>query len=1183
MDAGTAIGVTSLGLQVCQELLNYYDNWRQYNDDIAITFDTIKRLNALFSDLKTVLVHIDESKKKHALAALEACSDSLAKLQKKATKLQPIAKPTGSRQNIIAQLHRIGYPMRKGTLIRLQEIATDVQDQLKLSLDFVKLDMGVTFGTKLTEITEEISKVHLATDKISLQNEETLALLQSDLFEKAIRWLNAPDPETNYHSALARREPGTGAWLVDSTIYSQWKSGLFRHLWLYGKAGCGKSVILATIIEDIRNYCRDHADTKCAMFYFAFDEFSKQSFKDCLTSIVAQISYKEPALSMIIEAYQTMRGNSPKEDDLERILLATIDSQERFIVVLDGLDESPEYSTSGQALRQNLLSSLIRLSYGAPKIKILATSRHSIDIEDRMSQLGALPQSMLVEFVNKDIKRYVTSQLAADPRLCTLDQCTKAEIEVYIVEKADGMFRWVYCQMQDLKSLKSSRASYVTAAMKALPTTLDETHYQMLKRIQPQLFDDAMMLLRWITYSKRPMTLEELNETVLVNLETSEGVVKYHDRGNVRDVLAILSGLVVITADPVESIDQNTDNYSRSSITKDPISGIKIKLAHFSVKEYLESSRILETDAHKFHLWRSREESIIADSCLIYLMHYTKNELTTGTEKDLASFPLLQYTARYWPKHYQDDANLRKAVMFFQSDKAINYWTNVHQPDRDWRKPFEEEPKAIKPGTGLYYASHIGFYKVVKVLTESGMNVNTEGGFYGKALSAASAKGHEAVANLLIQQKADVNAFGGRHVATALQLAAFYEWVQIVEMLIKHGADVNAIGCEFYGTALHAAACSGNEHIINILISNGADIDAATELHSSALIAAAAYGHDQVVKKLVNLKARTRVDIGYYRTALMGAADQGQEHIIEMLVEQYGVDVNEQSGPYGTALIVASLTDRIWIVDILVQRYKANVDAQAGIYGTALVAAAVQGHEEIVKSLIEVHHAEVNLHACGIYKTALLAAAVSGHKMIIELLIEHNADLSIADDEGRTIIHCVARWGYLDLFNQLYNTGNVNLRFVDRHRKSVLDYACISGNLHLVDRVLCLIREDGYTRHSKSIWSPVHWACRSGSFELVALLQRAGEKAGPVSTIQPLASWTPLDIAIYHNNWDLLSMDGDLLHRYQQTTTRDKIMSFDQELPFSELSAFRANTFRPAIQTSNKYCHGCLSVSISLF
>jgi ankyrin repeat protein len=64
-------------------------------------------------------------------------------------------------------------------------------------------------------------------------------------------------------------------------------------------------------------------------------------------------------------------------------------------------------------------------------------------------------------------------------------------------------------------------------------------------------------------------------------------------------------------------------------------------------------------------------------------------------------------------------------------------------------------------------------------------------GDYGNALEAASIGGHEAIAKLLIEKGADVNAQGEEY-GNALQAASNGGHEAIAMLLIEKGADVNA-------------------------------------------------------------------------------------------------------------------------------------------------------------------------------------------------------------------------------------------------------------------------------------------------------------------------------------------------------------------------------------------------------
>ena len=93
---------------------------------------------------------------------------------------------------------------------------------------------------------------------------------------------------------------------------------------------------------------------------------------------------------------------------------------------------------------------------------------------------------------------------------------------------------------------------------------------------------------------------------------------------------------------------------------------------------------------------------------------------------------------------------------------------------------------------------------------------------YGSALQAASNQGSEAIVKMLIESGADVNVQGG-HYGSALQAASYRGSEAIVKILIESGADVNVQG-GIYGSAIQAASYRGSEAIVKMLIESGADV-----------------------------------------------------------------------------------------------------------------------------------------------------------------------------------------------------------------------------------------------------------------------------------------------------------------------------------------------------------------------
>lgn len=53
--AGTAVGIASLGIQVCQSLLSYYADWQEYNANISNTYKVIVDLGKTLTLLKSSL------------------------------------------------------------------------------------------------------------------------------------------------------------------------------------------------------------------------------------------------------------------------------------------------------------------------------------------------------------------------------------------------------------------------------------------------------------------------------------------------------------------------------------------------------------------------------------------------------------------------------------------------------------------------------------------------------------------------------------------------------------------------------------------------------------------------------------------------------------------------------------------------------------------------------------------------------------------------------------------------------------------------------------------------------------------------------------------------------------------------------------------------------------------------
>ncbi len=333
------------------------------------------------------------------------------------------------------------------------------------------------------------------------------------------------------------------------------------------------------------------------------------------------------------------------------------------------------------------------------------------------------------------------------------------------------------------------------------------------------------------------MRLEELTEVIAVNANESPYVDIDRQLLDPHDILKMCGSLITIGNDFFEDT-QELDagemmrTFDEKSMTTD------VKLAHFSVQEYLTAERIRLGPAKSYSIRETGSNEAIAEHCLAYVLHASRHAKSLG--QTLEEFPLVRYAANVWTRRarmaeYDATSTISELSMdfFFLADGApfINCIGLIDRDDTDPRsdKIFilaaEETQvndirladflgKDSRKGSGnvilpLYYASLTGLPVTVKLLIEKSANVNAQGGHCGNALQAASYKGFEDVVQILLNSNVDVNALGGRYLH-ALQAAsvAGHQW--IVQILLDKGADINVQGGE-HGTALQAAAYWGRE------------------------------------------------------------------------------------------------------------------------------------------------------------------------------------------------------------------------------------------------------------------------------------------------------------------------------------------------------------------------------------
>ncbi|KAH2537061.1 hypothetical protein KXW97_006395, partial [Aspergillus fumigatus] len=669
--------------------------------------------------------------------------------------------------------------------------------------------------TEVQETKRVLEVLQLVQQQIDSVRQTTVATkattdsIRSDLRTDKIRvWLNPPDPSTNANHARTLRHEGSGSWLLENPLFQSWQSGSRRHLWLHGLAGCGKTVLSATVLD----YLAKGNDGLILSFFFDFSDIAKQTWDGMLRSLAFQLYQggvnSASHLDALFQAHRNGR-DQPTIQALSGIVFTMLVDQRKVFIVLDALDESK--TRDDVILWIKDVISRLELAH----VQLLYTSRPEYEflhhIPPLIGEQNCLPVDK--EAVNFDIQSWVTAQLSQrrDFTEKPLSQGLLEEIRKKVGGGADGMFRWAFCQMDSLARCRHEAS--MEEALASLPLNLNETYERMMESIPTEVKDDAIRLLQFLVHSDRPLTLAEAKEVIATQIKNkSQG---FHIKRRLfceTDVLYYCPNLVAIVHTTVK----------------------ELHLAHFSVEEYLLGENHFRIPTASISITRT---------CLTYLTDIK------GSHREIRrGFPMARYAAKIWTRHAALAQGIedivQMTVKFLEKEATFQRWARLYQADVSW-KGYPGPPR----GSRLYYACFDGLVAPARELIGKGVDVNAQGGLYGNALQAASYKGYQEIVKLLLDKGADVNVQGGEY-GNALQAASLEGHLEIVKLLLGTGADINAQGGE-NGSALQAASHKGYQEIVKLLLGKGADVNAQGGRYGTALQAASLEGHHEIVELLL--------------------------------------------------------------------------------------------------------------------------------------------------------------------------------------------------------------------------------------------------------------------------------------------------------------------------------------------
>ncbi|XP_065343629.1 serine/threonine-protein phosphatase 6 regulatory ankyrin repeat subunit B-like [Cloeon dipterum] len=304
------------------------------------------------------------------------------------------------------------------------------------------------------------------------------------------------------------------------------------------------------------------------------------------------------------------------------------------------------------------------------------------------------------------------------------------------------------------------------------------------------------------------------------------------------------------------------------------------------------------------------------------------------------------------------------------------------------------ESKTNRKETALHLTAYKNFTGLTQKLIDCGGDVNSKNDHGLTCVIFATVNRNRDLLEVLLKNNANVNAKTRFLGYTALQIAVFEDYPEILEKLVDFGADVNLKNDDGW-TPLHFAARYKPE-LCQKLLDHGADVnsidqDGWTPLHFAARF------NPQIFQTLlehgadVNLKERA----GW--TALHFAARYNPDLCPTLL--EHGADVNLKNNNGWTALHFAARYNPDLCSELL--EHGADVNLKNNNGWTALHFSA-RYNPELCQKLIT-HGAEVDLR--GQDEWTPLHYAALFHPELVQQLVDHGSDVNLREKDGWTALH----------------------------------------------------------------------------------------------------------------------------------------------------------------------------------
>jgi hypothetical protein len=253
--------------------------------------------------------------------------------------------------------------------------------------------------------------------------------------QAVLDWLTSVDYSTQQNDFIARRQEGTGEWLVESDEFQQWENNKRGILFCPGIPGSGKTMMVSIVVDHLFKKFRNDPSIGIAFLYCNFRQQKGQRPIDLFLNLLKQFSQRQPLLPECVRRlYNDHERNRtrPSFDEISDILYSVIANCPRAFIIIDALDEC----SGTDRVLSRFMEELFKLQ-AKTGCSVFATSRPILDIPKEFKRRG----SSIVEIRarDEDVRRYLDGHINQISTYVREAPGIERKIKSTIIKAADGM------------------------------------------------------------------------------------------------------------------------------------------------------------------------------------------------------------------------------------------------------------------------------------------------------------------------------------------------------------------------------------------------------------------------------------------------------------------------------------------------------------------------------------------------------------------------------------------------------------------------------------------------------------------------------------------------------------------------------------------------------------------------